>query len=313
MTKTTRIHQNQTIFESGRTPNPFDEILVLLHEINPALDGNLFRKVHTDITRFYSGKHPLFQTHTIVYHTFRHTLMVVLAATRLLHGLHHEGLTFSSSHIIQSIISAYFHDIGMLQRTGAKVNAKVHLHHEIHSAAILDNYLENFGSTSYCKKFREECGFIISCTNLEWQPDTPPQQTPSMDAASSLAICGRVVATADILAQMADRYYIESLPLLFEEKLGQGIAEHQTALELMRRTIDFHETIIKRRLETTLGDLASAMKTHFRVRWGIDKNLYLENISLNLQYLQKLTEQCGNDKECWKKHLRRKPPEGPQE
>ncbi len=311
MTKTTRIHSDHTIFESGQTSNPLDEILFLLHEISPHLDEHLFRKVHTDIARFYSGKHHLFQTRNIVYHTLRHTHMVVLAVVRLLHGLHHGGFIFSTTQIEQSVLSAYFHDIGMLQRPGAQSGPKIHLHHESHSATILNTYLEDLNISSYSKTFREECRFIISCTNLDWHPETPSQTSHFTGKTSSLATCGRVVATADILAQMADRYYVESLPLLFEEKVEFGISEHPSAVELMRRTVDFHENIIKRRLEITLGDLSPAMRTHFRVRWGIDKNLYLENITLNLKYLQKISAHCGENLTCWKKYLRRKPPKDP--
>ena len=154
---------------------------------------------------------------------------------------------------------------------------------------ILSQYLE---TTNLSREYSDNCAALIKYTNLDWDIS----RVASKD--EDLHICGQVLGSADLLAQMSDRYYVES-----------RIEKHESAVDLMRSTIEFHEKIIKTRLWRSLGNLTPSMRTHFRTRFNIDRNLYLENIELNLTYLERITQDCGMELKCWEKYLRRKPPE----
>lgn len=296
-----RIH---TIFESGDTADPLDEILFLTSQICPEADCRILEKAHRDVTAIFAGEYPGFEAGFTKYHNLRHTCSVVLASIRLFHGLHHEKFELSSELIIQGLLSAYFHDLGMLPQSNAEVlnTTSYTRHHESRSIAILDNYLLENNLPSH---YGDNCATVIHYTNLDWA------EPPDINGRSQLELCGQVIGTADLLAQMADRYYLESLPYLFQEHQNSGIDRHSSALDLMRATIDFHENVIKKRLVETLGNLAPSMQTHFRTRWNINRNLYLDNINLNLCYLRMITEDCSLDLSCWKKYLRRTPPSHP--
>ena len=76
----------------------------------------------------------------VKYHNHRHTNCVVLAAIRLFHGLFHEKKTLSNDIVIQGLLSAYFHDLGMLPQSDSEViNTS---YHERRSIAILEKYLK---------------------------------------------------------------------------------------------------------------------------------------------------------------------------
>jgi hypothetical protein len=289
------------IFESGKTSDPLDEIITLVSRICPKTDCTLLRKVHDEVTAIFSGNYPGFEASVTKYHDLRHTYSVVLATIRLFHGLYHEGRHLPEELIVQGLLSAYFHDSGMLPQSQeeAQSDAGYTRHHEKRSIAILDLYLR---TNNFPRSYRENCATIIKYTILDWEAKADDI------ADSRLHLCGQVIGTADLLAQMADRYYLESLPLLFQEHRDSGIDKHTSAIELMSSTLDFHEKIIKRRLEKTLGNIAPSMRTHFRQRWNIDENVYLDNIRLNLDYLKKITENCFMDLDCWAKFLRRTPP-----
>jgi len=289
------------IFESGETANPLDEILTLTLQLCPDADPTILERVHKDITGIFSGKYPGFRESGTKYHNLRHTYSVVLAAIRLFHGLLHEKVTVSSDFIFQGLISAYFHDIGMLPQASseAKNYASLTRYHESRSIAILSSYLKK---NKLPRDYWKNCAAIIQYTSLDWD------ETPGNITNNALELCGQVIGTADLLAQMADRYYLESLPLLFQERRESGIEDYSSALDLMLNTIEFHEKVIKKRLRETLGNLAPAMQTHFRKRWNIDKNLYLDNINLNLEYLRMIQKDCVMDLSCWGKYLRRNPP-----
>lgn len=296
--------QIHTIFESGDTPDPLDEIIALTSEICPDADCRILDKVHRDVTAIFSGDYPGFKASITKYHNLRHTYSVVLASIRLFHGLFQEGQTISCELVIQGLLSAYFHDLGMLPQSNAEVlnTTNYTIHHESRSIAILATYLQD---NKLPLDYGENCATIIHYTNLNWGEDSDSRTRSQLD------LCGQVIGTADLLAQMADRYYLESLPFLFQEHQESGIERHNSALDLMRATIDFHQNVIKKRLEETLGNLAPSMQTHFRSRWNINRNLYLDNINLNLCYLRMITEDCSLDLSCWSKYLRRTPPSKP--
>ncbi len=294
--------QLHRIFESGASADPLDEIILLASQICPQSDCSLLRKVHGDVSAIFSGQHPKFEASVTRYHNLRHTHNVVLATIRLFHGLYHENRLLPSGMILQGLLSAYFHDSGMLPQNQqeAQNGASYAQHHEKRSIAILDRYLRaNNFPIPYCRN----CETIIQYTMLDWETGEGEVED------EQLHLCGQAVGTADLLAQMADRYYLESLPLLFQEHRNSGIDKHTSAIDLMRSTLDFHDQVIRRRLNETLGNIAPVMQTHFRKRWSINRNLYLENIQRNLDYLKKITEDCSMDLSCWAKYLRRNPPE----
>lgn len=292
--------QISSIIESGQTANPFDEIGMLLAEISEEADVVLLQKVHNDIQELFSGRYPGFRVGSVKYHDLRHTYNVVLAATRLFHGLYHENISISPDYIFMGLVAAYFHDTGLLPKhSDTHHHTRYSRDHEERSITVLYDYL---GKNGFPERYMEHCGVIIKYTNLDW---VPPNDN---GGANQLNLCGQVVGSADLLAQMADRYYLESLPLLFHEHEDGGINRHSSAIDLMSSTIAFHENIIKKRLSETLGNLAPAMKTHFRKRWGVDRNVYQENIDLNLIHLRKITRNCSMDLSCWGKYLRRNPP-----
>ena len=293
--------QLYAIFESGETSNPLDEVVLLTSQICPEVDLQILYTAHRDVTDIFSGEYPGFKASIAKYHNLRHTYSVVLATVRLFHGLYHEQKKVSDELVLQGLLSAYFHDLGMLPQSSAEVLDATDYtrHHEQRSIAILESYVKK---NKLSLEYIENCATIIHYTNLDWQEELCSRTN------SELELCGQIVGSADLLAQMADRYYLESLPFLFQEHKESGIDKHSSALDLMRGTIEFHEKIIKKRLEETLGNLAPSMKTHFSQRWNIDKNLYLENINLNLEYLKMITEDCSLDLSCWGKYLRRTPP-----
>ncbi len=295
------IIQLHAIFESGNTANPLDEIMELTLQLCPEVDRRVLEKTHWDVTAIFLGRYPGFNENVSQYHNLRHTYSVVLASIRLFHGLLHEQVTVSSDFILQGLIGAYFHDVGMLPQANleTKKNTGHTKHHESRSIAILSSYLQK---NKLPKDYWKNCAAIIYYTNLGWD------EKPGNITHSALELCGQVVGTADLLAQMSDRYYLESLPLLFQEHSDTGIDHYSSALELMQGTIEFHEKVVKKRLEETLGNLAPAMQTHFHKRWNIDRNLYLDNINLNLEYLRMITHNCALDLSCWGKYLRRNPP-----
>ncbi|TKB26087.1 hypothetical protein FCL47_10090 [Desulfopila sp. IMCC35006] len=288
------------IFEGNSNGTPLDEIIFLAAKICPSIDLGLIREVDDDLTAIFSESFLHFPENTVRYHNLRHSQMVVLASARLFHGLHCKHIHVSSETLFKGLLAAYFHDTGMLpqERDQAHSDGQETVKHETRSILFLQKYVAQKGFT---QEIFRDCATIIRYTDLDSDPATFDYHSHEIQLA------GQVVGSADILAQMADRYYLECLPLLFDEQQAGGINRHDSARELMEHTEKFYHEVVLKRLSTTFSNTSQAMQTHFREMYKLDRNLYLENIHKNINYLKKIIAQCDSP-DCLNQRLKRNPP-----
>lgn len=293
--------QLNKVFDTGFTDDPLDEILFLANKISKDIDLEFLRQTHNDIKAMFAGDYSGYRSNKSQYHDLRHTHSVVLATIRLFHGLHIDGQRLPVATIQKSVLSAYFHDSGLLLQESdtAETGANYTKCHEDRSIQCLRNYLHDLGRS---EEFCHQCANIIRFTNLNIDPRNLPNLT------QNLTLAGYVLGTADILAQMADRYYLESLPLLFEEHLAGGISENKSSCELIRNTSSFYRNVITHRLKTIFADVGKSMKSHFRDRLQINRDLYLDNIEKNIHYLESLLQKNSGETDTIASKLRRRPP-----
>ncbi|MDD3815192.1 MAG: hypothetical protein PHZ02_11165 [Desulfocapsaceae bacterium] len=295
-------HQQLTkIFESGTTSDPIDEILSLVTLIQPTFNPSLLNKLNHDVTRLFAGNYPGFRASTTPYHNLNHTTSVALATARLLHGLTCTGQDIAIQVMELALYSAYFHDTGLLMETSdrATSGAIYTQNHEKRSITFMTQYL---AENNLSNLLPQECSAVIECTNLTVDPKDISFPSP----ASKLA--GYILGSADILAQMADRYYLERLPFLFQELKEGGLKDHDSAIALIQDTSFFYHNIITERLEKAFANTAEAMQVHFYQRWQINDNLYYTNIEKNIDYLKKILSLCGDKLEGLGTFLKRIPP-----
>ncbi|MEK6201050.1 MAG: ferredoxin [Desulfobulbaceae bacterium] len=295
-------HQQLTkIFESGATSDPLDEILYLVALIQPSFDPAMLRQLHYDVARLFTGTYPGFRTSTTQYHNLEHTCSVVLASSRLLHGLTCTGQDISIHTLELALYSAYLHDAGLLTETSDKaISGTIYTqNHEERSITLMRQYL---AKNNLSDLLIQECSSVIECTNLSLDPKEVPFPSPE----SKLA--GYILGSADILAQMADRYYLERLPFLFQELKDRGLETHDSAIGLIQDTTAFYHNIITERLEKSFANTAQAMRAHFHQRWQINDNLYFTNIEKNINYLKKILKICADELESLHTFLKRIPP-----
>lgn len=294
-----RIPGRTDILDGNGRDDPAEEVLGLARLINPAVDVALLTRINRDTTALFEGKFPGFRTGSPTYHNLRHTRLVALAVARLFHGLWCDGRSFAAETLIQGILSALFHDTGMLP-TEADAGAPSARGHEERSIAFARHYIE---STGLPRSWAGNCAAIIRCTELSGGVDH------LRSLPEEIRFAGHIVGCADILAQMADRYYLERLPLLFQEqKAGHDGAGYQTPVELMQATAGFYQTTITPRLEILFADVLPSLRSHFRQHWGIDEDLYTRAIRRNIDYLDSIIARCRAERQCVEQYLRRVPP-----
>lgn len=301
LSRTVSNRELRQIFEGGVDANTLPEKQLVYELLIPGASANFLAGLHNEINGIFAGETRGFRESWVKYHDLRHTRNVALATLRLFHGLECEGVRLPPDVIRLGIICAYFHDTGMLltDRDKEPSGAAYLRNHEERSIDFLRDYLDDH---DYPASYGDNCASIIECTNLTIDPVDIGFTSPEIELA------GHVLGTADILAQMADRYYLEGLPLLYIEQQDAGIRHHQSLLALMRQTTTFYHEVIEQRLHVKFANIFRYMRSHFRVRWQLDRNLYLEFIEKNIHYLEDVLRWHDSGQGEMSLYLRRRQP-----
>ncbi|MCP4713915.1 MAG: hypothetical protein GY868_02270, partial [Deltaproteobacteria bacterium] len=127
------------------------------------------------------------------------------------------------------------------------------------------------------------CRDMILCTDLAADIGTTAFPTPQAQLA------GKMLGSADLLAQMADRIYLEKLLYLYEEFREGKVSGYDNEVDLLRKTVGFYD-IIEKRLATVLENTDRYMISHFKDRWGLDRDLYHISMQNQKAYLRKIIQ-----------------------
>lgn len=88
---------------------------------------------------------------------------------------------------------------------------------------------------------------------------------------------------------MADRTYLEKLLFLYYEFREADFPGYDTEFDILRKTLGFYEST-KIRLFETLNNASNYAYEHFESRYGVKKNLYMESIQRQIDYLQSIID-----------------------
>lgn len=233
--------------------------------------------VFEQVRRLFEGDFPGYRACLAEYHDLGHTLQVLLATGRLLDGYNLQRVFLPESLAVALLQAALLHDTGYIQEewdtegTGARYAQQ----HEQRSVEFVRRHAEVFEIEG---DDLEVVNRLILATDLK--RGFGAQEFSSAEERSAAAI----LASADLLGQMADRQYLEKLLFLYYEFREAGVAGYQTEFDILRKTREFYGSVRERLEEAYLGAYALA-RVHFRERSGLDENLYMQAIERQMAYL----------------------------
>jgi len=276
------------------TQSVLDEIRTIVLMMFPESDFETVNRVFRDIVRLFHGEYPGYRKCTTEYHDLKHTTDAFLGMTRLMHGASVCGEHLTREDVNLGLICALMHDTGYIQTLDDDVGtgAKYTLIDTSRSIDFMDKYLADNG---FAKEDFKNYPVILSCTGLDTKVREIQFESPEIE------LLGKMLGTADLLGQMADRHYLEKLLFLFNEFKEGGVMGYDSELDLLKKTIDFY-AMTRRRFATELGSVNKYVRHHFRVRWNLDRDLYMEVIENNISYLKFVME---NHEKDFRDHLRR--------
>lgn len=264
-----------------------DEAIIVIALFSPATNPLTIRSAFNQTVSLYRGGWKDIKGCNTDYHDLKHVTDCFLAMVRLLHAVGVSGVQISPPQIYQGLVAALLHDVGYLQHnedtigTGAKFTSS-------HVRRGMDFVQRHFAAFGLEREDVHACMAMIHCTDLNKDLEAvpfPDQATERM---------GKMLATADILAQMADRTYLEKLLLLYYELNEACIDDYFDELDLLQQSKDFYLQMVER-FETRLASLNRLMIHHFKTRWNIDQDLYQQAIESQQAYLQTILQQEGDD------------------
>ena len=245
-----------------------------------------------DCVRLYRGHFPGYAGCDTEYHDLQHVLDVTLAMARLLDGYERsrgDSPSIGERNFQLGVICALFHDMGYIRRANDTKHANGAEYTSIHvsrGSKFLREYLPTIGM----EDLADVAGTIVHFTGYE-RP-VAGIRVP----APVFKLLGSMLGSADIIAQMSDRCYLEKCrDRLYPEFVAGGITRRRTdegeevvfasAQDLLRKTPSFYQNAT-RRLDEDLGGAYQYAQKHFG-----GPNLYMDALKQNIRFVEKVPEQ----------------------
>jgi len=256
--------------------------------------------------QLFAGRFPGYFGVDTVYHDRQHTLDITLALARMLVGYECQAEAadrLGGERAVAGLVIALFHDVGYLRRVGedeaSRNGAEFTRTHVSRGARFLAEYLPNTTLAAWVPVATE----IVHFTGYE----VPFPQIEVSDPRD--VKLGHMIGTADMIAQMSDRCYLEKCrDRLYAEFVLGGVAlpiaanggrqvKYASGLDLLRQTPEFVAEVRAKRLDGEFGAAYRYLEPLFAGR-----NPYVEAIDRNVDYLRQILRS-----ENWRL-LRRNPP-----
>jgi len=259
-----------------------------------------------DFERLFNGEYPGYCGCDTSYHDTQHTLDMTLAMARLVVGYEQSvdiPDRLGARRAQMAIVTALLHDSGYLRHKERDQDfangAEFTLYHVSRSADFLRRYLPGLGMA----KDVAVSSMIVHFTGYELNLDDIELDDPRD------IICGHLLGTADLIAQMADRCYLEKCrDRLYKEFVLGGIAieragpgeyvvRYESGVDLLRKTPMFYQQVFRERLQTKFNRAYRYIEVLYD-----GKNPYTAAMKSNITHLVRILK-TGD----WRL-LRRSPP-----
>jgi hypothetical protein len=268
------------LFDNNDPEVVWAKALAIAYRINPGYDPLVARKSFEDIMRIFRGDYPGYNPIRTLYHNLPHTMDVFLCAMRLLHGVHVMGTHISDDEITLVILATLIHDIGYAPMIGEEggTGAQFTVNHVRRGVKFMHGYLAE-------KRILPGLADSLEPIILSTDPALTFAELNFPDERSRLL--GKIVGTADLTGQMADRTYLEKLLFLYLEFKEAHFGNYQNVQDMLRQTGEFYAKT-RRKLDEELDGMYCQLSFHFKETMGVENNFYLESIEKNIHYLQKV-------------------------
>lgn len=250
-----------------------------------------------DFERLFTGRYPGYKGCDTTYHDVQHTLDMTLALARLVAGYERSvdaADRLGAARAQMAVVTSLFHDAGYIRHAERDKDfssgAEFTLYHVSRSADFLRRYLPGLGMS----KDVAVSSIIVHFTGYELDLDKIELDDPRD------ILCGHLIGTADLIAQMADRCYLEKCrDRLYNEFVVGGVAvenaspgefmvRYKSGTDLLMQTPAFYQQVMRDRLQQKFNRSYRYIEALYD-----GQNPYVDAIRKNIEHLLRVIE-SGN-------------------
>ncbi len=266
----------------------------LFSEAFPGMSSDKLWLAFYDFERLFTGRYPGYNGCDTTYHDMQHSLDMTLAVARLIVGYERSvepADRLGASRAQMAVVTALFHDAGYIRHEVRDKDftngAQFTLYHVSRSADFLRRYLPELGMSADVGV----SSMIVHFTGYELDLDEIELDDPRD------IICGHLIGTADLIAQMADRCYLEKCrDRLYNEfvvggvavenaKPGEYVVRYKSGKDLLKKTPAFYQQVTRERL----NDKFNRAYRYAEVLYG-GQNPYIDAIRTNITHLVRVLQ-----------------------
>ena len=266
----------------------------LFSETFPGMSYDKLWLAFYDFERLFTGRYPGYAGCDTTYHDVQHTLDMTLAVARLIVGYERSVEPpdrLGANRAQMAIVTSLFHDSGYIRHKVRDKNfsngAEFTLYHVSRSADFLRRYLPELGMS----RDVGVSSMIVHFTGYELDLDKIELDDPRD------IICGHLIGTADLIAQMADRCYLEKCrDRLYKEfvvggvaienaKPGEYMVRYKSGTDLLKKTPTFYQQVTRDRLNSKFNRVYRYAEVLYN-----GKNPYIDAIKYNITHLVRVLE-----------------------
>ena len=266
----------------------------LFAETFPGMSFDKLWLAFYDFERLFSGRYPGYMGCDTTYHDMQHTLDMTLTLARLVSGYERSVEPpdrLGAKRAQMAIVTSLFHDSGYIRHEVRDKDfsngAEFTLHHVSRSADFLRRYLPELGLA----KDVGVASMIVHFTGYELDLDEIELEDPRD------IICGHLIGTADMIAQMADRCYLEKCrDRLYNEfviggvavdnaKPGEYMVRYRSGEDLLKKTPAFYQQVMRDRLNSKFNRVYRYIEVLYD-----GQNPYIDAIRTNITHLVRILE-----------------------
>ncbi|CAA0123917.1 Uncharacterised protein [Halioglobus japonicus] len=259
----------------------------------PGVDLAPLAVLFYDFDRLYTGTYPGYRACDVRYHNAQHVLDVTLAMARLLDGHDRSRApeeALGPERAMIGIAAALFHDSGYIRKSRDSRHKNGAAYTKIHVSRGI-RFVTDYLPTVGLGHMVEPCARIMHFTGYEVDLADVPV------ANEREHMLGKLLGTADLIAQMADLEYVQKCrEYLYEEFAAGGLAGeasedgykgimYRSPEQLLDQTPEFMRNAIEVRLNGHFNGVHRYAANHF----GGD-HLYMDAIQENCRDLVAMLE-----------------------